>query len=81
MCCSRLKRKYQCKPKPSSSRLQGAEIVYPFFQPTLCFIQDSCIKKCLFEDRPKRQIKLGPLGLFFCLLISQNIRKEPLCVL
>ena len=81
MCCNRLKRKYQCKPKPRSSRLQGAEIVYPFYQPVLFLIKDSFINKCLFETRPKRQEKLGLLGLFFCLLISQNIRKELLCVL
>ena len=76
MYCSRFKRKYQCKPKPSSSRLQGAEVVYPFYQPVLFLIKDSFINKCLFETRPKRQEKLGLLGLVFCLFFRNNIIKE-----
>ena len=76
MYCSRFKRKYQCKPKPYSSRLKGAELLFPFYQPLVFLIQDSFINKCLFLTRPKRQKKLGLLGLVFYVLFRNNIRKE-----
>ncbi len=75
MYCNRLKRKCQCTPEPHSSRLKGAEVVYPFYA-FLSDLQNSCIKVYLFQTRSKRQKKLGLLGLVFFMFMRNNIIKE-----
>ena len=82
MYCNRLKRKCQCTPRPRSCRSKGAEILYPFESSSSVLLQDSCTLvyqsnlKYLFQNRAKRQKKLGLLALFFGLFKSNNITKE-----
>lgn len=82
MYCNRLKRKCQCTPRPRSCWSKGAEILYPFEPSGSVLLQNSCTLvyqsnlKCLFQNRAKRQKKLGLLALFFWLFKSNNITKE-----